>query len=395
MNKIKICFIVLSAYPLFNEHNRSSFGGAEVRSYLFAKGLSKYKNIDVSFVVFDVGQKRIEYYNNITVFPHSFYSTIQKKNTLFRKVLNRFLKIKSRLSPFSIRINSYLIPYKKINIYKEINADYYLTFGASNLSAEVNTFTNANNKKHILFLMSDNDVLYDFIPDKYEKDYYGELSALCYYSILKADFIISQNQKQYDELLKKYNKQSIIIKNPIEITQADSNIKRDKSTILWIGKSNDIKRPDLMLLLAKEFPKEKFVIISNPKKEHIHRILKENELKNVEVIDYVSYNQIDEYFKNAIVLVNTSIYEGFPNTFLQAGKLGVPILSLNVDPDHFIQNYQCGVVANGDIESFKIGLSKILYQEDFRKRCSKNIKKYIQDNHNLEKQVHKFHQLLA
>ena len=47
---VKICFVVLKAYPLFNPDVKSNFGGAEVDSYLLATELAKDKNFEVSFI---------------------------------------------------------------------------------------------------------------------------------------------------------------------------------------------------------------------------------------------------------------------------------------------------------------------------------------------------------
>ena len=53
---VRVCFVIMKAYPLFNPEIKSVFGGAEVDFYNLATELAKDKNFDVSCVVADYGQ---------------------------------------------------------------------------------------------------------------------------------------------------------------------------------------------------------------------------------------------------------------------------------------------------------------------------------------------------
>ena len=75
-----------------------------------------------------------------------------------------------------------------------------------------------------------------------------------------------------------------------------------------------------------------------------------SKIKNIKIIDFVDFHKIDEYFKKARVFVNSSIEEGFPNTFIQACKNKTPIVSLDVNPDNFIDNHEVGVFCNGILD---------------------------------------------
>ena len=54
---IRVCFVVLKAYPLFNPKVEKIFGGAEVDAYFLATELAKNRDFKVSLVVGEYGQE--------------------------------------------------------------------------------------------------------------------------------------------------------------------------------------------------------------------------------------------------------------------------------------------------------------------------------------------------
>jgi glycosyltransferase involved in cell wall biosynthesis len=72
---------------------------------------------------------------------------------------------------------------------------------------------------------------------------------------------------------------------------------------------------------------------------------------NVNVMGALSLKEAEEYISRAKVLVNTSESEGLSNTFLQAWRKGIPVVSF-VDPDGMIQKNSLGEVVS-DMESLE------------------------------------------
>ena len=73
-------------------------------------------------------------------------------------------------------------------------------------------------------------------------------------------------------------------------------------------------------------------MLMNRSDENIFKEVECAKSLNLEIIEWLPYRKAEALIAGAFALVNTSCFEGFPNTFLQAGKFGVPILSFEVDP---------------------------------------------------------------
>jgi glycosyltransferase involved in cell wall biosynthesis len=123
---------------------------------------------------------------------------------------------------------------------------------------------------------------------------------------------------------------------------------------LWIGGMIDYKQPLAYLELAERVPHAQFLMVATERPgwerlaEEVHE--RAGSLPNVSLPAPRPREALLALYARAIAVVNTSAFEGFPNTFLEAWSCGVPALSLVVDPDAVIGEHGLGAVAGGSLE---------------------------------------------
>ena len=61
--------------------------------------------------------------------------------------------------------------------------------------------------------------------------------------------------------------------------------------------------------------------------------------ENIEYLEELDMDDANSILERSSVLVNTSMFEGFSNTFIQAWLRRTPVLSLNSDPDELSVAY--------------------------------------------------------
>lgn len=149
-----------------------------------------------------------------------------------------------------------------------------------------------------------------------------------------------------------------------------SSITDDKY-VLWVANVKPIKRLEFFLDLAEYFQDDisyKFIIIGDIQDVGYAAPL----LKRAKSLSSViHYGGKDNVFINHLILskanliVNTSDSEGFSNVFIQAWMRGVPVLSLNSNPDKLFDKYPCfGKFCNGSISELIKFTRKIIESEN-------------------------------
>lgn len=166
-------------------------------------------------------------------------------------------------------------------------------------------------------------------------------------------YFVVQNEEQQKLLNDYYNKDSLVIKNIWCKNKTNSNITdyTEKYDAIWVGNFRKLKRPEYFVTLAKRNPEKKFVMIGGCIDIDLFNSIKIEcqKIDNIHFIGPVSFNEIMNYFSNSKLLVCSSEIEGFPNTFIQAFSLGIPIVS-TFDPSKIILENNLGYIVENEDE---------------------------------------------
>ena len=366
----KVCFVTPRTYYLFNPDISDKEiipGGAQTQVYYISKALAEDNNFEVHFSVADFGQTDFEIYNNIKL-----HKTFRLTDNIFRKTV------------------------KLIKSLKKTDAETYI-FRSADIGVAFAVFwIKKILKKQTLYMLA-SDVE---ISRKRHKKFSGFLTAFSMNYVYKNADIITSQTTQQALLLKKYRnrKPDAVIKNIYPEKQKHKINNKEKDTILWVGRLTKIKKPELFLDLAKQFPDEKFVMIAptavNKKEYGIHIIKKIEKIKNIRYLKYIAPLQIVDYYRKAKIYILSSDFEGFPNTMAEAMQAECPILSYNVNPDNILNKYRCGFCADKNINKFYEDFEKLLKNPELSQETGKNGAKYIAENHQKNQIINNFKKLL-
>lgn len=194
-------------------------------------------------------------------------------------------------------------------------------------------------------------------------------------------YFVVQNKKQADSLLENYKKGSICIPN---IWQDKLKNNGSKELIIWVGNFRNLKRPKWFLNLAEKYPNHQFTMAGFPSNQELYTSCSSHSTKipNLTFLGPITFEESEELFDKAKLLVCTSEYEGFPNTFLQAWSRKVPILS-TVNPNGLISERLLGYVIENENELCN-QMNTLIKNETLINKIEANISEYFQDNHNPE-----------
>lgn len=132
--------------------------------------------------------------------------------------------------------------------------------------------------------------------------------------------------------------------------------------LLWVSRCQEIKRPHLFLDLAEALPEARCRMICPAEDRELWNELARRAvgIPNLEFIEKVPYHEIQQHYDEARIFVNTSTFEGFPNSFIQSGLGKAALLSMRVDPDGMIGIFGSGILTGDSIEALILGAGEML-----------------------------------
>lgn len=359
--KKSICFVALNIHSLLKNNSSSFIGGAEVQQILIGKELVE-RGYSISYITLDHGQgklSRIGSFEIISAFSPS------EGIPVLRFFWPRLIKIWQALN--------------------RTNSDIYYCRCAGFLLGIVVYWARLNNKKVIYCGAVDQDFEPKSVPLKHYRDKW-----IYFWGLKRCAGIVVQNSHQKIMLRKNFLKDSTIIHNGWKKYGGTFGVR---DTILWVANIKKFKDPLSFINLAKRFPDEKFVMVGGKVEGHedlYEYVTRESkELTNLKFKGFLPLEKTEKEFDKAKLFVNTSLQEGFPNTFLQAWRQGIPVISF-VDPDGLIAKHSLGKKA-ANIEDMINDVKKCLTHESHFN--SEIIKTFFNENLVIEKQVDEYEKI--
>lgn len=210
-----------------------------------------------------------------------------------------------------------------------------------------------------------------------------------------SDYIICQNSYQYDRLRKKYPDKTYKLRNPYLGKVAESIVSlKERKHIAWIGRFSYAKNLPLLYKIVKSLPDYTFKIAGDTEtyynSDNYYIISELQKLPNVSFVGYLKREEILLLLRESYFLLNTSHYEGFSNTFLEAFSVGTPVFAMNqADPDSIIKKYKLGYIYR-DVSDI-VSVCRVLLERGREyEAIASNCIQYMNENHNLIRQSYEF-----
>lgn len=157
---------------------------------------------------------------------------------------------------------------------------------------------------------------------------------------------------------------------------------------VWIGRLVTEKRPLEYLALAEALPDARFRMIGWETQQTPPELAAEVReraagIPNLELLPSQPRERALELICRAVAVVSVSEAEGegMPNAFLEAWARGVPVLTLDFDPDGRVRAHGLGVAAGGSREALVEGARRLWEERDRRDDLARRVRDYVAATH--------------
>ena len=238
-------------------------------------------------------------------------------------------------------------------------------------------------RKHIkLIMFGASDV--NFVPGKGRVAGSTHNTELYQKALSRIAYFVTQNNEQQVALLKYYGKSSLVLPNIWLQNDVAEQISEKHYDAIWISNLRPLKRAEWFVSLAKECLQYQFAIVGGPSKIEYYNQIEQSasDVKNLSFLGPKSFIEVNALLSQSRILVCTSEFEGFPNTFLQAWAHNVPVIS-TVNPSHIITEYSLGYCVS-DVSELKAKFIEMVNDDAEYKRMQSNVVKYFSEAHSAE-----------
>lgn len=173
----------------------------------------------------------------------------------------------------------------------------------------------------------------------------------------------------------------------------NDTIKSEEAKVCFLGRFDGEKNPEKFFELAEKLPDICFVAAGRSHDKSRDLQLRETyQNSNISLPGHLSGRKKDQLLESSWVLINTSVSECLPVSFLEAASAGCAILSPH-DPDSFASCF--GYHVNEDYDE---GLLWLLEDDRWQRRGKTgrdHVKRYHEYNKVIKRHVQAYEEILG
>lgn len=180
--------------------------------------------------------------------------------------------------------------------------------------------------------------------------------------------------------------------NPIDIDPNfvyDSRVK--ENIIIFLGRIESVKRGWLFCEIAKQLPKYQFYVLGKTFRDdgkNSEIMNKYMDVPNLHFVGHVDGEEKIAFLKRAKILINTSIHEALPISFLEALSYGTVLVS-NRNPENLTGKFGIhvgDVLGDGfdKVELYSNAVRQLMLNDSLRNELAVQAIEYIKKIHNVE-----------
>lgn len=226
-----------------------------------------------------------------------------------------------------------------------------------------------------------NQKIYDLVYEWYKQDRVKFISQ---------GYFLNQKAKDLYQLNDDVDIQ--YLPNPIDIDESfHFDTYQKKNMIIFLGRIESVKRGWLFCEIAKKMPEYEFFVLGQTfrEDEKNSEIMKDYyAIENLHFAGHVDGAEKEQYLKDAKILVNTSIHEALPISFLEALSFGTLLVS-NRNPEALTEKFGIhvgDVLGDGfdKVDLFVDAIRNLMLDDEKRHILGNQAIQYIKDRHSVE-----------
>jgi glycosyltransferase involved in cell wall biosynthesis len=208
------------------------------------------------------------------------------------------------------------------------------------------------------------------------------------YGIRRATCIVTQTEHQAQLLERHYGRRPDAVIANFHPAPRETLDKAERPLVVWVASLKQWKQPDAFLRLAtalRVIPNARFLMagpaVTGAWADSLHERIVAS--RRVEYLGALPQDEVNGLLARAHVFVNTSLYEGFPNTFIQAWLRETAVVSLHVDPDGLLASAGLGIFCGGSEQRLAEAVTRLLADPHLRASYTSRGRAHACERHSL------------